>query len=77
MHFIDPRELGGLHVIGRNDVTLGLVAGIYADIRNGYPQRAAIQSAQELRGAAPDAHTRGVGRPTLHEHAVPSANQMS
>ena len=22
MHFIDPKELGGLHVIGRNDVTL-------------------------------------------------------
>jgi hypothetical protein len=29
------------------------------------------------RGAAPDARTRGVGRTMLHEHAVPSANQMS
>ena len=44
MHFIDPKELGGLHVIGRNHVTLGVVAGIYADIRSGYPQWAAIQS---------------------------------
>ena len=25
MHFTDPNELGGLHVIGRNDVTLGVV----------------------------------------------------
>lgn len=41
MHFIDPKELGGLHVIGRNDVT------------------------------------RGVGRSMLHEHVVPSANQLS
>jgi hypothetical protein len=140
MHFIDPKELGGLHVIGRNDVTLGVVAGIYADIRSGYPQWAAIQSglfgtdvsiipltaaehddrslripysAQELRdaphrapgtamgrkeeanlfryygvgygaggpsagrGTAPDGHTCGGGRTMLHEHAVPSANQMS
>ena len=79
MHFIDPKELGGLHVIGRNDVTLGVVAGIYADIRSGYPQWAAIQSGLfgTGRGAAPDARTRGVGRTMLHEHAVPSANQMS
>jgi hypothetical protein len=38
MHFTDPIELGGRHVIGRNDVTLGVVEGIYADIRSGYPQ---------------------------------------
>ncbi|HEY1698549.1 MAG TPA: hypothetical protein VGG75_02370 [Trebonia sp.] len=44
MHFMDPRELGGLHVIGRNDVALGVVEGIYADLRNGYPQWAAVQS---------------------------------
>jgi hypothetical protein len=44
MHFMDPKELGGLHVIGRNDVTLGVVEDIYADIRSGYPQWAAIQS---------------------------------
>lgn len=37
MHFMDPKELGGLHVIGRNDVTLGVVEGIYTDIRSGYP----------------------------------------
>ena len=39
MHFTDPKELGGLRVIGRA--------------------------------------ARGVGRSMLHEHAVPSANQMS
>jgi hypothetical protein len=98
MHFIDPKELGGLHVIGRNDVTLGMVAGIYADVRSGYPQWAAIRSGlfgtdvsiirhygvgygaagpSAGRGAPPDAHTRGVGRTMLHEHAMPSANQMS
>jgi PRC-barrel domain len=44
MHFMDPRELGGLHVIGRDNVALGVVEGIYADIRSGYPQWAAIQS---------------------------------
>jgi hypothetical protein len=44
MHFMDPRELGGLHVVGRDDVTLGVVEGIYVDIRSGYPQWAAIQS---------------------------------
>lgn len=44
MHFMDPQELGGLHVIDRNDVTLGVVEGIYTDIRSGYPQWAAIQS---------------------------------
>jgi hypothetical protein len=55
MLFIDPKELGGLHVTGRNDVTLGVVAG----------------------RSVPDARTRGVGRTMLHEHAVPSANQMS
>jgi PRC-barrel domain len=44
MHFMDPRELGGLHVIGSNGVALGVVDGIYTDIRSGYPQWAAIQS---------------------------------
>jgi hypothetical protein len=44
MHFMDPNELGGLHVIGRNEVTLGVVDDIYADIRSGYPQWAAVQS---------------------------------
>jgi hypothetical protein len=44
MHFTDPKELDGLHVIGRNDVTLGVVEGIYADTRSGYPQWAAVQS---------------------------------
>ena len=44
MHFMDPRALGGLHVIGRNDVALGVVEGVYADIRSGHPQWAAIRS---------------------------------
>jgi len=44
MHFMDPKEPGGLHVVGRNNVTLGVVDGIYAGIGSGYPQRAAIQS---------------------------------
>ncbi len=44
MHFVDPRELGGLDVISSNDVALGVVDGIYTDIRSGYPQWAAIQS---------------------------------
>ena len=44
MHFMDPRKLGGLRVIGSNGVTLGVVDGIYTDIRSGYPQWAAIQS---------------------------------
>jgi hypothetical protein len=50
MHFMDPKELGGLRVIGRNDVILGVVEGIYADIRSGYPQWAAIQSGLFGRG---------------------------
>jgi PRC-barrel domain len=44
MHFMDPKKLGGLDVIGCNEVSLGVVDGIYADIRSGYPQWAAIQS---------------------------------
>lgn len=44
MHFMDPRALGGLHVIGRNDVALGVVEGVYADLRSGHPQWAAIRS---------------------------------
>ena len=34
MYFMDPKELDGLHVIGRNDVTIGVVEGTYADIRS-------------------------------------------
>ena len=34
MYFMDPEELDGLHVIGRNDVTIGVVEGTYADIRS-------------------------------------------
>lgn len=44
MHFANPGELDGLHVIGSNDVTLGVVDDIYTDLRSGYPQWAAIQS---------------------------------
>lgn len=65
MHFMDRKELGSLHVIGRNDVTLGVIDGIYAGIRSGYPQRAAIQSG--LFG--PDVSL-------LHKCAASPANQM-
>ena len=44
MHFTDPKVLNGLHVIGRGDVTLGVVEGVYADIRSGHPQWVAIRS---------------------------------
>jgi PRC-barrel domain protein len=44
MHFTDPKALLGLHVIGREDVTLGVVEDVYADIRTGRPQWAAIRS---------------------------------
>jgi PRC-barrel domain len=44
MHFQDPKVLLGLHVIGREDVTLGVVQDVYADIRTGCPQWAAIRS---------------------------------
>jgi hypothetical protein len=68
MHFMDPKELGGLHVIGRNNAALGVVEGIYADIRSGYPQWAA---------ASPGGGIPGVGRTMLHTYAAASANQMS
>jgi hypothetical protein len=35
MHFLDPKALAGLHVIGSRDVKLGIVEGVYADIRSG------------------------------------------
>ena len=35
---------GGLHVIGSRDVKLGVVEGVYADIRSGQSQWAAIRS---------------------------------
>jgi hypothetical protein len=44
MHFTDPKVLNGLRVIGRGDVTLGVVEGVYADIRSGHPQWVAIRS---------------------------------
>lgn len=44
MHFTDPEVLLGLHVIGREDATLGVVEDVYADIRTGCPQWAAIRS---------------------------------
>jgi hypothetical protein len=43
MHFMDPKALAGLHVIGSRDVKLGIVEGVYADIRSGQPQWAAIR----------------------------------
>src|ERR1700760_2978455 len=44
MHFTDPKVLVGLDVTGREDVTLGVVEDVYADIRTGRPQWAAIMS---------------------------------
>jgi len=44
MHFMDPKALGGLRVIGRNDAALGVVEGVYADIRSGHTQWAAVRS---------------------------------
>jgi hypothetical protein len=36
MHFMDPKELGGLHVIGRNDATLG-VANLFRQHKYAVP----------------------------------------
>jgi PRC-barrel domain len=44
MHFTDPKALLGLRVIGREDVALGVVEDVYADVRTGCPQWAAIRS---------------------------------
>ena len=44
MHFMDPKALAGLRVIGSSSVKLGVVEGVYADIRNGQPQWAAVRS---------------------------------
>lgn len=44
MHFMDPKMLVGMHVIGRNGVTLGVVEDVYVDLRSGRPQWAAIRS---------------------------------
>ncbi|HEX7164432.1 MAG TPA: PRC-barrel domain-containing protein [Trebonia sp.] len=44
MHFIDPNVLAGLPVIGSRDVALGTVEDVYADIRSGRPQWAAVKS---------------------------------
>ena len=44
MHFIDPNVLAGLPVIGSRDAALGTVEDVYADIRSGRPQWAAVKS---------------------------------
>lgn len=44
MHFTDPNALAGLPVIGRGDAALGTVEDVYADIRSGRPQWAAVKS---------------------------------
>jgi PRC-barrel domain len=44
MHFIDPNVLVGLPVIGSWDAALGTVEDVYADIRSGRPQWAAVKS---------------------------------
>jgi hypothetical protein len=67
MHFTDPKELGGLPVIDRNDVTLGVLEGVHAEIRSGYPRRA----------APPAGHAGAAGRTMLHRYAGSPAKQMS
>jgi sporulation protein YlmC with PRC-barrel domain len=44
MRFIDPDVLAGLPVIGSRDAALGTVEDVYADIRSGRPQWAAVKS---------------------------------
>jgi sporulation protein YlmC with PRC-barrel domain len=44
MHFTDPNALVGLPVIGRRDASLGTVEDVYADLRSGRPQWAAVKS---------------------------------
>jgi hypothetical protein len=44
VRFIDPDVLAGLPVIGRRDAALGTVEDVYADIRSGRPQWAAVKS---------------------------------
>jgi len=44
MYFIDPNVLTGMRVVGRGDVPLGVVECVYADMRTGQPQWAAIRS---------------------------------
>ena len=44
MHFTDPKALAGLYVIGGSNVKLGVVESVYADIRSGQPQWAAVRS---------------------------------
>jgi PRC-barrel domain len=44
MHFTDPKALAGLDVIGSKNVRLGVVDGVYADIRSGQPQWVAVRS---------------------------------
>jgi PRC-barrel domain len=44
MHFMDPKALAGLYVIDSSNVQLGVVESVYADIRSGQPQWAAVRS---------------------------------
>jgi sporulation protein YlmC with PRC-barrel domain len=44
MHFIDPNVLAGLPVTGSRGAALGTVEDVYADIRSGRPQWAAVRS---------------------------------
>jgi sporulation protein YlmC with PRC-barrel domain len=44
VHFTDPNALAGLPVIGSRDAALGTVEDVYADIRSGRPQWAAVKS---------------------------------
>ncbi|MGH3264340.1 MAG: STAS domain-containing protein [Trebonia sp.] len=76
MHFTDPRELGGLHVIGSNDVAPGAVDDIYTDSRSGYPRRAAIHSGTfGLRSVPPGVRTVITLRDGLDFTAAPALRE--
>lgn len=78
MHFVDPRALACLHVIGSGDVKLGAVEGVYAEI-NGISYGAARPSAGKpvSRGRATSVGTRGAGRTMLPRCAAPAVRQAS
>jgi sporulation protein YlmC with PRC-barrel domain len=53
MHFMDRKALAGLHVIGSNNVKLGIVEDVYTDIRSGQPQWAAVSRSGPLPTGRP------------------------
>jgi hypothetical protein len=90
MHFMDPKALAGLHVIGSRNVKLGIVEGVYADIRSvmshkeeanrfryygiGYGAARPLAGKPIPRGQSASGRTRGAGRTMLHRYAAPAVN---